>query len=151
MKLKLLIISILILCAFSCRKETQKSIPNPTEPEKISLLDTLTLKLNNGEKWAANLETHIGVTQMDSIIKTFKSGSQKDFAVLGNALSQQTGMIIKKCNMKGEPHEQLHLVLLPMLDEISALTELGTETPSEKVLQELENLIAVYFKHFKTQ
>jgi len=151
MKLNLFTISVLMLASFSCKNETQKMVPITTKTEDISLLDTLTLKLNNGEKWVANLETHLGVTQMDSLITTFKKGHYNDVTALGNALSQQTAMIIKKCNMKGEAHDQLHVVLLPMLDEITALKESKAERTSEKAIHELENLIATYFKYFKTQ
>ena len=31
----------------------------------ISVLDTLQLKLNDGKKWIANVETHKGVKEMD--------------------------------------------------------------------------------------
>lgn len=85
---------------------------------------------------------------MDSIIKNFKSNSNKDYFALVEALSEQTSTIIKKCSMKGEPHNQLHVVLAPMLDEISALKESKNKVTSQKVLQQLEGLIADYFKHF---
>ena len=51
--------------------------------------------------------------------------------------------------MKGEPHDQLHVVLIPMLDEISILRE---ETDEEKTIQALHNLellVSTYFKFFK--
>ena len=146
MKTKLLLIFVFVLSITNCKNDTSK---NETKTEEIVNEPSL-LKLNNGEKWIANIETHDGVTQMNSIIKIFKSGTTKDYAVLGEALSEHTNMIIKKCSMKGEPHDQLHVVLVPMLDEISELKESKIEATSEKALQQLEALTVDYFKHFTT-
>ena len=87
---------------------------------------------------------------MDSILRVFRSDSTKDYVALANALSQQTSVIIKKCSMTGEPHDQLHVVLVPMLDEISKLKESEPDALPEKALHQLEILIAAYFKHFTT-
>ncbi len=121
MKPKLLITLLLVILISSCKKDSQKSVSNTGETEDISLLDTLTLKLNGGEKWIANNETQIGIVKMDSIIKKFKNDETNNYLGLGNNLSKQTSFIIKSCNMTGEAHDQLHVVLVPMLDEISIL------------------------------
>ena len=150
-KLNILITIILIVSFSSCKKETQKSVSNISETEEISLLDTLTLKLDNGEKWVANIETQIGVIKMDSIINTFKTDGNEDYASLGETLSEQTSFIIKSCNMTGEAHDQLHVVLVPMLDEISILKEAMNTEDRKTALNELENLIEGYFSHFRIQ
>ena len=149
MKIKTLVIIFLFVSFLSCKKETQKSVVTTTETEDISLLDTLTLKLNNGAKWVANNETQIGVFKMDSIIKAFKIDGKDDYLNLGKDLSKQTSFIIKSCNMTGEAHDQLHVVLVPMLDEISTLKEASNSAESERALTELDALIDAYFSHFK--
>lgn len=149
MKQKLFALLILTALFSSCKSENTKTISNSAASEEISLLDTLTLKLNGSEKWIANKETHIGVTKMDSIIKSF-SAENNTYESLGNALSKQTSNIIKKCNMKGEAHDQLHVVLVPMLDEISILKEKVRSNKSELAIETLEVLIKKYFNHFKT-
>ena len=68
----------------------------------------------------------------NSIISNFKSNTTEDYFALGEALSEQTSTIIKKCSMKGEPHNQLHVVLVPMLDEISILKESKNKGASQK-------------------
>ena len=150
MKIKILII-ILFVSFSSCKKETQKSVSNISETEEISLLDTLTLKLNNGEKWVANNETQFGIIKMDSIITAFKADSNEDYTSLGKAISKQTSFIIKSCNMTGEAHDQLHVVLVPMLDEISILKESTNAEESKSALNELEDLMEGYFSHFRIQ
>ena len=149
MKPKLLITLLLVILISSCKKNSQKSLSNSVETEDISLLDTLTLKLNNGEKWVANNETQIGIVKMDSIIKKFKNDETNNYLGLGNDLSKQTGFIIKSCNMTGEAHDQLHVVLVPMLDEISILKESKNTEDSITALVELELLIKAYFSHFE--
>ncbi|MEM5564519.1 hypothetical protein WNY78_05370 [Psychroserpens sp. AS72] len=117
--------------------------------EAISIMDTLSIKLNVDEKWIANLETEEGVLKMDSIISAFKSSNQTTYKTLGIKLSKQTSYIIKHCSMKGEPHDQLHVVLVPMLDEISILKEEEDEQKAKAALHNLEQLIDAYFKFFK--
>ncbi len=140
---------LILAFVFACKNKSRKLTPISSNNENISLLDTLTLRLNNGEKWIANSDTQIGIIKMDSIINAFKSDGNSDYLVLGKELSIQTGHIIKSCNMKGEAHDQLHVVLVPMLDEISILKESEDAAESKKALVELESLIEDYFNHFE--
>lgn len=149
MKLQFVAISILIIFSFSCKKGNHKTISKINEVEEISVLDTLNLKLNNGEKWIVNEATQIGVTKMDSIIKSFNSSKGDNFIELGNNLSKQTSYIIKNCDMTGEAHDQLHVILVPMLDEIWILKESKKVEDCSKALNGLESLIEAYFTHFK--
>lgn len=106
------------------------------------------MKLNNGEKWIPNNETHEGVRNMDSIIKAIKTVKNKDYSLLGGTLSLQTNYIIEKCDMKGESHDQLHVVLVPMLDDITVLKDADINK-FKIALENLEGLIKIYFNHFK--
>lgn len=146
--------SFLILCLLpvivSCKPEVKHMTSNQDSDVKTnSVLDTLSLKLNVNEKWIANAETHEGVLKMDAIISEFKKNKKWDYKGLGESLSKQTSYIIKNCSMKGEPHDQLHIVLIPMLDEISTLREEDHKAKSDRAVENLEALIQAYFKHFK--
>jgi len=144
-----ILILLIVIISFSACNNKPKSTTPVTEPiENISLLDTLTLKLNNGKKWVANNETQIGMLKMDSIIKAFKSDKTNIYVDLGRNLSKQTSYIIKSCSMTGEAHDQLHVVLVPMLNEISILRKSENTEESKSALRELESLIEVYFDHF---
>ena len=149
LKLKIVIIIILVVSISSCKKETQQNVSDTSETQEISLLDTLTLKLNSGEKWIANNETQVGIVKMDSIIKGFKVEGNNNYLKLGKDLSKQTTYIIRSCNMTGEAHDQLHVVLVPMLDEISILKESENTEESKPALGELELLIKAYYSHFE--
>lgn len=149
MKITPIILLTLLIFFSSCKKDTQKSTEFNTENIKLNLLDTLILKLDNGKKWVVNEETQIGVNKMDSLIIAFNKGDEKDFLNLGKDLSAQTSFIIRSCNMQGEAHDQLHVVLVPMLDEIFILKESNSKQESKRALNNLEELIDEYFNHFK--
>jgi hypothetical protein len=139
MKKVLFIICILII-SIGCKKSKHEIETNNVLKE---------LKLDNNKPWQVNEATHIGVTKMDSLIKGFKNSKSNDFTILGEFLSKQTSYIIKNCDMKGEPHDQLHVVLVPMLDEISLLRD-NIENKSKKdALLRLEIYIKKYFEYFK--
>ncbi len=150
MRPKLLAISILIIFFFGCKIEAQKRVSNTIESEETIPSDTLKLKLDNGKKWVVNNETHIGITKMDSIIKAFSNGDKKNYPKLGKDLSIQTSYIIRNCNMQGEAHDQLHVILVPMLNEISILKESNNKQENKKALKNLEGLIDDYFNHFQS-
>lgn len=147
---KFYVIFSVLLLIMSCRSET-KTTNNDQDPEveQISITDSLPLRLNAGKKWISNTETHEGIIKMKTIISTFEKESDKHYKVLGDSLAKQTSYIIKHCSMKGESHDQLHVVLIPMLDEISILREENNLDKSIIALQNLERLMAAYFKFFK--
>lgn len=147
--LKILIAIILVVSFSSCKKDSETNPEIKAETKEISLLDTLTLKLDNGKKWVVNNATQIGISKMDSIISSFKSNKENSFVELGQNLSKQTSFIIKSCDMTGEAHDQLHVLLVPMLDEISILKESENSKESKSAMSELESLIEAYFNHFE--
>lgn len=116
---------VFVLVFLSCKNN--KKPTGIVAAQNITIADTLQLTFNNGNKWLVNLETHEGVKHMDSILKRFDSENSKNYQELGNQLSKQTSYVIKNCTMTGESHDQLHVVLVPILDEISVLRE--TENP----------------------
>lgn len=133
-----------------CKNENRQVENNSLELKKdISVEENLQLKLDNGEKWQANQDTQLGVEKMNSILKDFKSTGKTNYQELGSELSEQTSYIIKNCTMKGEPHEQLHVLLVPMLDEISTLKDTDDEATSIASIGKLEALIRDYFAYFK--
>ena len=149
MRYYMLFIVILTISIVSCKQDSEKKPLVKPITEEISLLDTLSLRLNSGEKWIVNNETHVGVSKIDSIIKAHKTNKENNYINLGNNLSKQTSFIIKSCNMTGEAHDQLHVILVPMLDEISILKESNKLEESKSAFIKLEELINTYFKYFK--
>ncbi|WAC02332.1 hypothetical protein N7U66_00840 [Lacinutrix neustonica] len=151
MKNILQMVLLLSLLLFNCKGESTKKGQVDKALDNIPTSLSLPMELNNGEKWVANLETHTGVKQMDSLVKAFHIDSTKNYKRLGENFSKQSSDIIKQCSMEGKPHEQLHVVLIPMLDAISTLKETNTEDQAAKALDRMELLINTYFAHFTTE
>lgn len=139
MNIKLLIL--LLVLVVSCKSET-----NEKNEEVLSVSDSQ-LQLNDGKKWIANTETHIGMKRIDSLLKNNSSFNGK---LLGEAISKQTTYIIKSCNMKGKAHDQLHLVLVPILEDVSELKESKDALKSKQIQNKLELRLQDYFKYFET-
>lgn len=146
MKIKHSVTILLLAMLFSCKTESKKIEKPSYKTKNVSVLDTLQLKMNHGEKWVANKETHIGMQHIDSILK---NNASIDGNELGNLLSKETSFIIKSCDMTGEAHDQLHIVLVPILDEISNLKDSKNSSQTELFTKKLEGLTKDYFSHFK--
>lgn len=141
MKAKTIHILLIIVTIISIGCKNDKG----TTTEPIIILEGL--DLNNGEKWIANEETHIGMKRIDSILKNNKT---LDGKTLGEVLSKQTSYIIKSCDMEGEAHDQLHVVLVPILEEITEIKDIIDSVELDVKTTYLKGLIITYFKYFKT-
>ncbi|WP_296381130.1 hypothetical protein [Winogradskyella sp.] len=140
MKKKYLILLVSLALTFGCKKETTK-----TETPAAIQLEGLTQ--NHNEKWIANEETHIGMKRIDSILN---NNTSLDGKLLGEALSKETSYIIKSCNMTGEAHDQLHVVLVPILEEITDIKDTNNTSEVDKKVSYLKRLVTTYFEYFKT-
>ena len=136
---KIFTLFIILLSCFSCKNTTSETIS-----ESTMKLEGLTL--NNKEKWIANEETHFGMKRIDSILKNNTSSNGQQ---LGEALSKETSYIIKSCDMEGVAHDQLHVVLVPILEEITDIKDIENTIEIERKVATLQSLIATYFKYFK--
>jgi|GEM_PF-1336156 len=144
-----MLVILLCLLAFSCKNEEKRI--SALDKETFSTPKTAKLKMDEVEKWIANTETQVGLERMDSLISDFKNQEFGDYQTLGHQLVKQTDYVIKNCTMQGEAHDELHAVLIPMLDQISILKEEKDASKSKKALTRLEQHIHAYFDHFKTQ
>jgi hypothetical protein len=138
MNKKYLIIILVFAVTFACKNETPQPETSNTKIEGLAL--------NNNEKWVANNETHKGMQRIDSILKTttVKSGQ-----LLGALLSKETSYIIKNCDMTGEAHDQLHIVLVPILETITDIKTIENSLELKEKVTILQNLSATYFEYFK--
>ncbi len=139
MKIKFAIALLILAFVFGCKNDQ-------SNPQTTSSIQLEGLTLNNNQKWVSNKETHIGMQRIDSILKhnDFKSAKK-----LGKSLSKQTSYIIKSCDMTGEAHDQLHVVLVPIIEEISEIKELDNTSEIDKKVRHLQRLTATYFNYFK--
>ncbi len=151
MKAKIIVLMIVMVSLNACKNKGRQveSIPSITKEEVISDNDIEQLTLNDGEKWEANEETHKGFEEMSDLLKSFDVSNDKNYKQLGENLSEQTGYVIKHCTMKGEAHDQLHIVLVPILNEVSDMKESENNQQAEHAKENVETLVESYFVYFK--
>jgi hypothetical protein len=129
---------------YSCNSEeviddgerVESQVPDETRDEELK-----GLSLNLGEKWTVNPETAVGMENIGEILETFEG---TDFKSLGTEVKKELGWIIDNCTMKGEDHNQFHIVLHAMLKEAKNLKK-GKSQSTEK----LTHYLKVYQVHFE--
>ena len=107
------------------------------------------IKTNKEGKWLANKETNEGVKNMLNSLETIKTNTLEDYKTLAKQLDINKNYIIKNCTMKGEPHDNLHVWLLPLMDKIEALSEAKTIEDASKLKKSTAENIYKYNTYFQ--
>ncbi len=152
---------ILILCGsafivlFSCKPGHEEKVSETTEaPQTYTAPDGHTVgidvKLNNGAKWEANVETTEGIGHMlGSVGDMPAQPTLEDFRSLHKTLNVRFQSILQQCTMSGEAHNQLHNYLMPLKEKIELLATADLDT-CKKVLPEIKEYIMKYSHFFFT-
>jgi hypothetical protein len=96
---------------------------------------------DEGGKWKVNPETQNGMEKVDSLVKAFDGG---DFVQLGTDVKSTLSDIISQCTMKGEDHDQYHIVLHASMKESKAMKRGEVETT-----ENLERYLTAYYEYFE--
>lgn len=99
------------------------------------------LALNNGAKWKVDSSTSAGMSNIQSLVDNYEGENIKD---LGKNIKTELKTIINNCSMKGEDHNQFHILLKAMKKE-SKLLKKGKSTDPAK----MERYLDVYSAHFE--
>lgn len=91
------------------------------------------LSLNDGEKWVADDHTHAVVEKMKSGLSEFEKAPDKDYNVLSDSLTNQLNVLIAGCTMKGPAHDELHKWLVPVTENVKALSTADESTANSTV------------------
>ncbi len=82
------------------------------------------ITLVNGEKWQVNFATNKGIQNMNELLLSINNDSKlSDYRELGARLQKEFQHIFQRCDMTGEPHNQLHNYLHPMAAWFKELKE----------------------------
>jgi len=107
------------------------------------------IKLNGRAKWKANPETNIGVAKMQSIFTSNSPKELKDFHLIAEELNMHKNYVIQECTMKGASHDNLHIWLLPLIEEIEALKKAGTVAEAHEIYTNIELSVNAYSLYFE--
>lgn len=107
------------------------------------------LDLDNGNPWPANSETTQGLNNMIEITNAFSDlDNLEAYQGLSDTLNAEFNLILKKCTMKGEAHNQLHSYLFPMKKKFKDLTA-GNIDDSKSAFEGLKAHLSEYNTYFK--
>lgn len=128
-------------------EHTEADVPHlETESHKAGLIPLENqVKLDNGEKWIANIETNEGIGNMLAMVKKEESNDTADYEMLKGSLDKEFNVVLEKCTMTGESHDQLHNYLLPLKAKIDKLDPNSTK----EAIEGIKNYLLTYHDYFK--
>lgn len=111
------------------------------------------LSLNNGAKWNSDESTFTGMKRLELTLFNFNNDNKESSVVqynkLGIALANIDNEIISQCSMKGKDHDQLHVLLAPMLANVDVIKN-GKDLIEIKVnAKALSEALVKFFEHFE--
>lgn len=143
MKKAFLTIIILSLTLTSCndeKKQTYSALNNNWKKE---------IKLDDGAKWTANIETTKGVVDLQSLIKTHNKTTVDEYVALANKLNERKNILVKECTMDGPSHDNLHVFLYPLIQKINLLLETKSTEDATKIVSSISDNLTAYNTYFK--
>jgi len=161
MKKLLLLSSIFFSLFFGCtetKKEEHKIEVDNTEhkheKEKLPLENIANnnwindIKLDSGNKWAANIETTNGVNAMLNKINESSLNSVDDYLALANKLNVEKNTLVKECTMTGSSHDNLHIFLHPLIEKINHLSNTTSTNEGSEITKSITENLNAYFNYF---
>lgn len=106
------------------------------------------IKLDNGNKWEANVETTQGVAKMEELIKSSNPKTVEDYHQLASALNEVKNYVVKECTMEGPSHDNLHVFLHPLIEKIDALGEVSSVEKGEEITGQIQENLDSYYNYF---
>ncbi len=142
MKLKIIIIALIAITTFSCKKDkpnnTVTKAEQKTVQEEEHHHENEVIVFNNGEKWKVVDHMMAHIQNMEKDVNNFNGKSLKDYTVLSNKLNKNIELLTSNCTMKGQAHDELHKWLLPYLDLTNQFTEVKTKDEAENQYQKIK-------------
>ncbi|TYB76307.1 hypothetical protein [Bizionia myxarmorum] len=107
------------------------------------------IQMDNGAKWAANIETTDGVNDMLKMISEAKTETVDDYLSLANKLNERKNTLVKECTMKGPSHDNLHVFLHPLIEKIDMLLKTETTAQGSETLESITANLNAYNNYFE--
>lgn len=103
------------------------------------------VQLDNGEKWQANFETSEGIGKMLLAVDSVSKNEAPNYLALKENLDKEFMVVLEKCTMTGEAHDQLHNYLLSLKAKFD---KLGTSSTKQDI-EGLTHYLTTYKEFFK--
>lgn len=152
---KLALLGISFMFLYGCNQSTntasieEKEEVHTEETHQHESESSMTIKLNNSEKWVVNEEMKPFALKGEELVNQYLQKGETDFKTLAEQIKEQNTQLIKNCTMEGKSHDELHKWLHPHLEIVKALeNEIDTAKANEIVLK-LEHSYKQYHEYFK--
>lgn len=107
------------------------------------------IELDNGNLWNANPETIEGVENMRRHIQTASLSDAESYRKLGEKLNEEKNYIVRECTMTGASHDNLHMWLHPLIEQISTLSDTPTVEEGNYLVTDIEERLTRFYDYFK--
>lgn len=107
------------------------------------------VRLNNGEKWQADVEMVAHVEVMEIILNDFAPEGLGDYHATAKVLDEELSALIASCTMKGEGHDELHNWLLPVMQKVEALGKAEDEEQAAALTASLKASLTDFHNYFE--
>ena len=107
------------------------------------------IQMDNGAKWAANIETTNGINDMLKFISEAKTETVEGYLNLADKLNSRKNTLVKECSMTGPSHDNLHIFLHPLIEKIDVLLETKSTEEGTETLKSITDNLNAYTTYFK--
>ena len=129
------------------KTKAEPQVETPHSNTEIKLI------LNDGAKWNSDESTFTGMKRLESALFNFNekfiNPSIVDYNKLGEALANIDNDIISQCSMQGEDHDQLHVLLAPMLRNVAVIKNGNDPVKIKENTKALSEALEQFFEHFE--
>ncbi|MDH5368253.1 MAG: hypothetical protein OEW67_14830 [Cyclobacteriaceae bacterium] len=147
--IKTFLVTLISIITISCNQQPKNNTGATKDTQQDHHSHNVELKLNNEKRWVANTETTDGVNNMIKIMNSFSEKENIEaYNKLSKNLQTEFNLILQKCTMKGEPHNQLHNFLVPMKEWFQGISS-SELTSCKESYEELNNHLKKYETYFK--
>lgn len=158
MKIKIILISLIVISFLACTNENKTGL-NSTTPTEIphghSTNDETHaggLSLNKGSKWETDESTRLHATNLNALVDAFDKKENADIEahhVFAATMQQELGGLVKDCKMKGADHDALHLWLEPVMKGVNDLKAATTAGEAKRIAETLTADVQKFNQYFE--
>lgn len=134
-------------CTNSTNKPTSHSHP-ATHTEEQQANNSSAIALDNGAKWAVNLEMKPFVQKGAELVNSYIQEKKTNYQELAKQLADQNDRLVKSCTMDGKSHHELHKWLHPHLEMVKRLEQETNIGEANKIVLQLQNSYQQYHRYF---
>lgn len=137
------------------QEEVNTEVADEHEADTHEEATEVKLSLNDGAKWNSDESTFSGMKRLELTLYNFGEDNSDpvlaDYNKLGEALANIDKDIISQCSMKGKDHDQLHILLGPMLGNVDVIKNGEDVAAANENIEALSQSISQFFAHFEVK